>query len=97
MDEEEGREEESVLKERSAVVEGGSGSSWSWVGIGVGFVEVNADKGSEPMLRTMWFLLVIVNVVASSRSSQVIDHRKETRLGGKERSLSEIKGFGMIG
>jgi len=51
-EDEEGEEEweESVLKERSAFEEGESWSSWSWVGSGVGFVEVNADKGLEPML-----------------------------------------------
>lgn len=104
-EEEEGQEEEeeSVLKERRAVVDddiGGSVSSWSWVGIGVGFVEVNADKGSEvPMLRTMWFLLVngVVAAACCSHPGEVIDHRKETWLGGKERSLSEIQGFGMMG
>ena len=49
-EEEEDREEESVLKERRAVEEGESWSSSSWVGNGVGFVEVNADRGSEPIL-----------------------------------------------
>lgn len=50
-EDEDGEEEseESVLKERRAFDEGESWSSWSWVGSGVGFVEVNADKGLEPM------------------------------------------------
>lgn len=70
-------DEESVLKERRALVEGESCSSWSWVGIGVGFVEVNADKGSEPMF--VFAFGVVFNVVAGSSQVVVMDHGKREK------------------
>lgn len=45
-----------MLKERRAFDEGESSwSSWSWVEIGAGIVEVNADKGLEPMFMFLPF------------------------------------------
>jgi len=73
-EEEDGVEEqESVLKERRHFDEGESWSSWSWVGIGVGFVEVNADKGLEPMLVFYVLMLLVSSEVVVKGSSEERD------------------------
>ena len=53
--------------------EGESWSWWSWVGIGVGFVEVNADKGLEPMLVFYVLMLLVSSEVVVKGSSEERD------------------------